>query len=47
MNKSSEKHMLYEQTPFVIWLFKDGKQEYENQTDGLVAALNKKAFNYV
>ena len=39
--------MLHEQTPFVIWLFKDGKQEHENQTDGLVAALNKRAFNRV
>lgn len=47
MNKSSVKHKLHEQTPFVIWLFKDGKQEHENQTDGLVAALNKRAFNRV
>ena len=39
--------MLHEQNPFVIWLFKDGKQEHENQTDGLVAALNKRAFNRV
>ena len=39
--------MLHEQTPYVIWLFKDGKQEHENQTDGLVAALNKRALNIV
>lgn len=47
MNKSSGKHKLHEQTSFVIWLFKDGKQWHENQTDGLVAALNKRSFNKV
>lgn len=47
MNISSEKHTHHELKPFVIWLFKDGHQRNENQAEGLVTALNKRAHNKV
>ena len=45
MNKSSVKHKLHEQTLFVIRKLKDGKQEYGDNADGSLTALNKRVFN--
>lgn len=47
MNLNSDKKILHKHTPFTIWLFKDGKRGHENQTDGLVAALNRGTQNKV
>lgn len=47
MNLSTKKNTHREHMPFVIWIFKDGKRGHENQIDGLVNALNKRAKNQV
>lgn len=47
VNLSTNKHARHEHMPFVIWVFKDGKRGHENQTDGLVNALNKRVQNKV
>lgn len=47
MNTSPETQTSHEQRPFVIWLFKEGHRRHDNQSDGLVTALNKRARNKV